>query len=82
MNTQIEITVNEITTRLVRGINRWSQEGSELKERLLSVLEMEISLLSFENDIAKQMFFSAVLRNLAIKHQTHYMIVYPPYIYE
>jgi hypothetical protein len=82
MKTQMEIAVNEITTRLVRGINRWNQQGSELKERLLLVLEMEVSFYSFENETARQMFFSSVLRNLSIKHQTHYRIVYPPYNYQ
>lgn len=79
MKTQMEITANEIATRLVKGINRWNQQGVELKERVLSLLEMEVSFLSFENETAKQMFSTIVLRTLAMKHQTHYRVVYPIY---
>ena len=58
MKTQMEITANEIATRLVQGINRWNQQGAELKQRLLCLLEVEISFLSFENEVSKQMFLN------------------------
>ena len=82
MKTQMEITANEIATRLVQGINRWNQQGAELKQRLLCLLEVEISFLSFENEVSKQMFSTSVLRTLAANHATHYRIVYPPYIHK
>jgi len=74
-NTKTEI--KNIAMRLAKGINRWNQNGVELKNRFNNAIDLELSFISFSNENAKSMFKTVVLKTVANNHKTSYRIVYP-----
>lgn len=72
------IEIKTIANRLARGVNRWNQNGSALVSRLLKAVELELDCISFENDSARSMMQTVILRTFATNNKTSYKIVYPP----
>ena len=84
METQ-KTTIANITKRLSKGLNRWSNTTSSseaLKSRLLSMLDMELSLLSFDKESSKSMLHTVILRTLSSDYNDAYRLAYPPIEYK
>ena len=69
--------IRRIVLNCANGINRWKENGQALKNRLLKVIEMELSFKKFENDTAYSMYQTVILLTLAKNHPYHYKLVYP-----
>lgn len=84
METQ-KTTIANITKRLSNGLNRWSNTTSNseaLKSRLLSMLDMELSFLSFDKESTKSMLHTVILRTLSSDYNSSYRLAYPPIEYK
>lgn len=84
METQ-NTTIANITKRLSNGLNRWSNTTSSsdaLKSRLLSMLDMELSFLSFDKESTKSMLHTVILRTLSVDYNEAYRLAYPPIEYK
>ena len=84
METQ-KTTIANITKRLSNGLNRWSNTTSSsdaLKSRLLSMLEMELGFLSFDEESTKSMLHTVILRTLSLDYNSSYRLAYPPIEYK
>jgi hypothetical protein len=68
--------INNIAKRLANGVNRWKQNGVELKKRVYSTIEMELDLMSFENENARGMMSIIISKTFAMNHPTQYQIVH------
>lgn len=70
--------IKNIATRLAKGVNRWKQNGVELINRVNSTIEMELDLMSFENENARGMMRVVILKTFAHNHRTQHQIVWKP----
>jgi hypothetical protein len=84
MKEQKEI-IAEITKRLSNGLDRWSKNilnSEELKNRLLSLLEMELSFLSFDKESTKLTLRTVILKKINIEYNSSYVLAFPPIEYK
>jgi hypothetical protein len=76
-NSTMNTEITKMANRLAVLVNRWEQVGSDLTDRALTCLSMDLDFMSFENATTKSMFFTAVVEAMRVNNNVEYIKIFP-----